>query len=188
MSTGDELQVIARLTLALFLGALVGLEREFRGHEAGIRTSSLVCAGAAIFGEISASMPDDRIAAGVVQGVGFLGAGLIYVRKGAPAGVTTAATTWVVAGIGLLVSSDFVLTGIALTVLVIGLLELAPISDWVYRRGRAYRKKRGLPEPDSPYEDANNEPETEDDDGSDDDDPPAALPGEPYSTKIDGVS
>lgn len=186
MSTGDEFQVIARLTLALLLGALVGLEREFRGHEAGIRTSSLVCAGAAIFGEISATMPDDRIAAGVVQGVGFLGAGLIYVRKGAPAGVTTAATTWVVAGIGLLVASDLVVTGVAFTILVVGLLELAPISDWVYRRGREYRKQRGQPEPDSPYEDDPLEPEAEDDDGSNNDDKPDALPGEPYSTKIDG--
>ena len=158
------------------LGALVGLEREFRGHEAGIRTSSLVCLGAAIFGEISFSMSDDRIAAGVVQGIGFLGAGLIYVRKGAPAGVTTAATTWVVAGLGLLVSSDFVLTSVVLSVMVVLLLELGPVSDWVYLKGRAYRKKRGHPEPDTPWSDDDYEADTDEEE---------LLPGEPYSTKLE---
>ncbi len=167
MNTQAELEMVGRVALAMVLGALVGLEREFRGHEAGIRTSSLVCLGAAIFGEISFTMGDDRIAAGVVQGVGFLGAGLIYVRKGAPAGVTTAACTWVLAGVGLLVSTHFELAGILLTVLIILLLELAPVSDWVYLQGREYRKRRGQREPDSPYDD-DYETESDDDTPSDD--------------------
>ncbi len=156
MSNGDELEMFARLCLALLLGAVVGLEREFRGHEAGVRTSSLVCLGAAIFGELSYISGDDRIAAGVVQGVGFLGAGLIYVRRGAPLGVTTAAMTWVLAGLGLLVSMRLSLVAILLTALLALVLELAPVSDWVYRQGRARRRSKGQGEPDH----LNDDPET----------------------------
>ncbi len=68
MSNADQLEVFLRLLIALGLGAAVGLEREFRGHEAGLRTSALVCLGAAMFGEASDIFGDSRIAAGVVQG------------------------------------------------------------------------------------------------------------------------
>jgi putative Mg2+ transporter-C (MgtC) family protein len=80
MSNGDQFELFLRLAAALGMGALVGLQREFRGHQAGIRTSSLVCAGAALFGELGVVWGDARLAAGVIQGIGFLGAGLIFQR------------------------------------------------------------------------------------------------------------
>lgn len=138
MSNADQFELFARLMLALVLGSAIGAEREFRGHEAGIRTSGLVCLGAATFGEVATVFDSDRIAAGVVQGVGFLGAGLIFVRNDNISGVTTAATVWVLAGLGLLVSVDLWFSALLLTAAVIALLELAPISDWVYRNGRRH--------------------------------------------------
>jgi putative Mg2+ transporter-C (MgtC) family protein len=120
------------------------LEREYRGHEAGIRTSSLVCAGAALFGEISLMLGDSRVDQGVVQGIGFLGAGLIFQRGDDVRGVTTAATIWILAGIGLLVARELWLASVLLTLVVVVLLELSPVSDWVYSTGlrrQAHRRR-----------------------------------------------
>jgi putative Mg2+ transporter-C (MgtC) family protein len=125
-----------RMLLALGLGSAIGLEREFRGHEAGIRTLGLVCLGAAIFGEASNVYGDSRIAAGVVQGIGFLGAGLIIVRGVNVVGATTAVTVWAVAAVGLLVSEEGWLAAILITVTIIVALELSPVSDWVLGHGR----------------------------------------------------
>jgi len=137
MSNGDQFELFVRLVVALVLGGIVGAEREFRGHEAGIRTSALVCLGAAAFGEIATILGSDRVAAGVVQGIGFIGAGLIFQRGSSVQGVTTAATIWVLAGLGLLVSNELWLTAVLLTALLVVLLELSPVSDWVYHHGRA---------------------------------------------------
>lgn len=139
MSNADQVELVARLLLALVLGAAVGLEREFRGHEAGIRTSALVCFGAAAFAEVSGTLGDSRVAAGVVQGIGFLGAGLIFQGHRGVSGVTTAATIWVVASVGLLVAADVWLAAVLATVAVVVLLELSPLSDWVYRHGHERR-------------------------------------------------
>lgn len=138
MSNGDQFEIFLRLLLALGLGGAVGLEREFRGHEAGIRTSALVCLGAAMFGEASHHFGDSRIAAGVVQGIGFLGAGLIFQRGDGVAGVTTAATIWVLAALGLLVAEQLTLVAALLAVLLILLLELAPVSNYVFSHARAH--------------------------------------------------
>lgn len=97
-------QLILRLVLAMILGALVGLEREMHDRPAGLRTHMLVCIGAALFAIISLSVGDAdpaRIAAGVVTGIGFLGAGAIFRSKDHIKGLTTAADLWVVAAIGL---------------------------------------------------------------------------------------
>jgi putative Mg2+ transporter-C (MgtC) family protein len=136
---GDQVDVYLRLLLALGLGAAVGLEREFRGHEAGLRTTALVVLGAAIFGEASSLYGDSRIAAGVVQGIGFLGAGLIFQRGASVRNATTATTMWAMAGVGLAVAEDFWLVAILVTATVIVLLELAPLSDLIYRTGRALK-------------------------------------------------
>lgn len=141
MSNGDQFEVFVHLLLALLLGGLIGVEREFRGHEAGVRTSALVCVGAALFGETSVLYGDSRVAAGVVQGIGFLGAGLIFQRGVGVRGVTTAAMVWVLAGIGLAVAEDMWLTAALVTVTVVVLLELAPLSDAIYDVGR--QRNRG---------------------------------------------
>jgi putative Mg2+ transporter-C (MgtC) family protein len=100
------------LAVALVLSAAIGLEREFRQKDAGLRTNTLVGVGAALFMLVSKYGFDDvlrdrlvvldpsRVAAQIVSGVGFLGAGLIFVRRDAVRGLTTAAAVWVTAAIG----------------------------------------------------------------------------------------
>jgi putative Mg2+ transporter-C (MgtC) family protein len=139
VSNGDQFEIFLHLLLALVLGAVVGIEREYRGHEAGVRTSALVCMGAALFGETSLLYGDSRVAAGVVQGIGFLGAGLIFQRGHDVRGVTTAATIWALAGIGLAVAEDMWLTAVLVTGTIVVLLELSPLSDAIYRVGLANR-------------------------------------------------
>ena len=141
MSNAEQLHFYFWLLLAAGLGAAVGLEREYRGHEAGVRTTALVCSGAALFGLASRDLGDTRIAAGVVQGVGFLCAGVVFQRGHLVRGVTTATTIWVMAAVGLLVAYHIWLTAVLTAATVIVLLELAPVSDWVLRRGRAARAR-----------------------------------------------
>lgn len=152
MSNGDQLELFARALLALALGGAVGLEREARGHEAGIRTAALVCLGAALFGQVSARLGDDRVAAGVVQGIGFLGAGVMFQRGSAVRGVTTAGTIWVVAAIGLFVAYDLWLTAVLSTTAVVIVLELAPLS------ARIDPRRRGSSAPPARIDDARQKP------------------------------
>ena len=98
---------IARLLLACLLGALVGLEREFSRKAAGVRTNLLICMGSAFFTLMSAVLAGDgnadkgRVASNIVQGIGFLGAGLILHNRSRISGLTSAASIWVVASIGM---------------------------------------------------------------------------------------
>lgn len=112
-----SLQVIVRLLLAFILGGLIGLERELHGRAAGLRTHILVCLGSAlimltsmhifqIYYKIAQTDPA-RIAAGVVTGIGFLGAGTILRAKASVRGLTTAASLWAIAGIGMAIGSGF---------------------------------------------------------------------------------
>ncbi len=104
---GELAQDILRLTAALLAGGVIGLERESQDKPAGLRTNILICVGAALFALVSgraaaASGGDpNRIAAQIVTGVGFLGAGAIIQHRGAVSGLTTAATIWIVASIGM---------------------------------------------------------------------------------------
>lgn len=107
---------IFSIVLAVVLGAAIGIEREFSGKAAGLRTNVLICLGAAAFTIISKRMAggDDsltRIAAQVVTGVGFLGAGAIIQDRGGVHGLTTAATIWFVASLGMACGGRFVRTG-----------------------------------------------------------------------------
>lgn len=110
-----QLPLLGRLLLATALGAAVGLEREYSGKPAGLRTNILICVGAALLTELSLMVAADfaahdliradpaRIAAQIVSGIGFIGAGTILVSRGSVLGLTTAATLWVVAAIGMAV-------------------------------------------------------------------------------------
>lgn len=95
------------VALACALGAVIGLEREIRGKAAGLRTNVLICLGASVFTIISRQMgagymeSNTRIAAQIVTGVGFLGAGAIIQDRGGVHGLTTAATIWLVASVGM---------------------------------------------------------------------------------------
>jgi len=129
LDTGDQLLIVARLALAALLGAFIGLERELRGYPAGVRTVALVTAGSALFTEISRLMggSEDRIAAGIVSGIGFLGAGLIFREGYTVRGITTAATVWSAAAIGMAVGRELYLVGGLGALLVFILLEARPV-------------------------------------------------------------
>lgn len=131
-----EPAVLGRLLLATLLGGSIGLERELSGKPAGLRTNMLICVGAALFTEASITVARDfathewiradpgRIAYGIVTGIGFIGAGTILVMRGTVIGLTSAATLWVVAAIGLTVGLRAYVTAIGCTVLVLLTLAL----------------------------------------------------------------
>ena len=102
-----ELEMFLRILLATALGAIIGYQRERVGKKAGLRTNSLICLGAALFTVVSfygfgLTADPARVAAGIVTGIGFLGAGAILHREGGIVeGLTTAATIWAVAAVGL---------------------------------------------------------------------------------------
>lgn len=121
-------EMIGRLILAAILGLLIGLERELVGQPAGERTHALASLGAAAFSLVSLQSftagDQARVAAGVVTGLGFLGAGMILKRDDQVHGLTTAAGIWVVGAIGLAVGAGLYLLGIATTMLVGVILAL----------------------------------------------------------------
>jgi len=118
----SDWQVIIRLTLSVLLSGFIGLERQVHRRTAGLRTHILVCIGSClimltsmfVFDIYKNKVPLDpsRIAAGVITGIGFLGAGAIIREKEGVKGLTTAASLWVVAGIGLAVGCGFYIASI----------------------------------------------------------------------------
>ena len=140
MPTSQDLELVLRIFLAAGLGGIVGLERERRGRPAGLRTFMLVSAGAATFTVVSiygfqglpvSGTDPARVAAQVVTGVGFLGAGLILRQAEQVRGLTTAASIWAVAAIGLAAGTGLYWVAVSTTVLValilyvLRLLEIA---------------------------------------------------------------
>ena len=139
LSLADQLDLVLRLTVGLVLGAIIGFERELNRQPAGFRTHSVVALGAAIFTVVSAfafSGPGSdptRIAAQIVSGIGFIGAGTIIQARGQVRGLTTAASLWSVAGIGM--AAGAALYGVAVAGTVLMLVVLA-ILDRVERYAR----------------------------------------------------
>ena len=128
MDAGDQLEIVANLLLAAALGALMGLERELRGMPAGVRTIALVTMGAALFTELSGLVgSEDRIAAGIVTGIGFLGAGVIFREGYTVKGITTAATIWSAAAVGMAVGQELYLVAVLGALIVFALLESRPL-------------------------------------------------------------
>jgi len=121
---------VGRLLLACALGGLVGLEREMNRKAAGVRTNLLICMGCAFFTLLSAVLAGDsnpdkgRVASNIVQGIGFLGAGLILHNKSRVSGLTSAASVFVVASIGMACGAGLYLAAAAATAIVIVALEL----------------------------------------------------------------
>jgi putative Mg2+ transporter-C (MgtC) family protein len=146
-------QELIRLLIAALLGGAVGLERELREREAGLRTHLLVCMGSALFTLVSAYGFNDfmvnggnlvrtdptRIAAQIVTGIGFLGAGAIIRQGLSVRGLTTAATLWLVAGIGMACGAGYY--GPALIGTAIALITLGPLRAMSYRGLRRFRPR-----------------------------------------------
>lgn len=130
IEAGEQLEIAGRIALAALLGAIIGLEREYRGYAAGVRTMALVTMGAALFAEESFLFGGDtaRITAQIVTGIGFIGAGVI-VRQGATVrGITTAATIWAAAAIGVAVGAQVYILAIIATLIAVVLLELRIVT------------------------------------------------------------
>jgi len=145
---GVDTDALIRLIVAVALGAAVGAERELTGQTAGLRTHIAVCVGAAMFGVVSTlgflEFQDlrtgvlradvTRVASNVVVGIGFLGAGVIMRRNGEVANLTTAASIWTVAAIGVAAGVGDVGTATIATVVTLGyLVALRPVRRWLER-------------------------------------------------------
>jgi putative Mg2+ transporter-C (MgtC) family protein len=128
MPIDDQLAIVGRLAFAAVLGAFIGLERELRGYPAGVRTVALVALGSALFTDVGQVLGgDNRVAAGIVTGIGFLGAGVILREGYTIRGITTAATIWSAAAIGMAVAHELYLVAGLGSVLVFLLLEARPV-------------------------------------------------------------
>lgn len=156
--TITELELILRLALAAVLGAVIGFEREWRDRTAGLRTHMLVCLGSAVFTIVSAygfsewysSVPSmerstvvsdpTRIAAQIVTGIGFLGAGAIFRSDDGVRGLTTAASLWMMAAIGLACGAGYYELAVASTVLMLLILvALRQVSGRIKAMNRGER-------------------------------------------------
>jgi len=136
--------IFARLGAAALAGAVIGLERVFHRRPAGLRTSMFVCFGAALFtvlsGEVARQFGDasgTRIVSNLIPGIGFLGAGAIIRERGGVTGLTTAATIFVLAAIGMALGAGLYLIGVFSGVLALfGLIVLAWLEDALHLRSR----------------------------------------------------
>lgn len=135
-----HLQLLLELALAVLCGGVLGFERELHDKPAGLRTHILICVGATLFTNLSQRMAvaggdPGRIAAQVLTGIGFIGAGAILHKGGDVVGLTTAANIWVVAAIGMALGYGAFLDGMAATALVlVVLIGLRPLERWIERR------------------------------------------------------
>lgn len=147
------MELIARLCLAALLGGAIGFERERLSWAAGLRTHMLVCVGACLFMIVSAygfmdvlhfehvALDPSRVAAQVVSGIGFLGAGSILLRGEIVRGLTTAASLWSVAAVGLAVGGGLYVAAVAATAIILFILAgIKPVERWYF----ASRQRREL--------------------------------------------
>jgi putative Mg2+ transporter-C (MgtC) family protein len=135
---------IYKLLLSFFLGAIIGAEREYRSKSAGLRTMILIAVGSTLFTILSIRVSSDagRIAANIVTGIGFIGAGIIFRENNRVVGITTAAIVWVTAAVGMGIGAGyyeatfacFIISGMSLVI-------LAPVQKFIRKRSqiRNYR-------------------------------------------------
>jgi len=147
MSDDVLLEILARLVVALTIGALIGLERSYRGRPAGFRTHALVCLSTSLLmlltayeelwgprdGAVRVTLDPTRMAQGIMTGIGFLGAGAIMKDGLSVRGLTTAASIWITAAIGILVGIGFYAPALAAALLTLGTLSL---FRWIESRMR----------------------------------------------------
>lgn len=128
-----ELQITLKLIISFAIGGVIGWERERTGHEAGIRTFGLISLGSCAFGLVSiyiGSSDHGRIAAQVVSGIGFICTGVIFRENGSIKGLTTAATLWCTAAVGLAVALDMYVISLLSAVIILVFLSLRHTRLW----------------------------------------------------------
>lgn len=141
---------------ALLCGAIVGLERQVRGKPVGIRTSALITIGTYMFlaggvSVLSETGDPSRIIGQIITGIGFLGAGVMLARDGVVVGVTSAATIWALAGIGIAVGLGMYSVGIVLSLVIVGVLlgvdlledTFQSLTKGVHRKYSGWRRRCG---------------------------------------------
>ena len=138
-----QLLMLISLALSAVLGFIIGFERKLRFKEAGIRTHTIVCVGAALMMVVSKFAFGDqadssRVAAQIVSGVGFLGAGMIVYREHGVSGLTTAAGVWTTAGVGMACGGGLYFVAIAATAVIVLLQCLFHIDCRIFRKKKYY--------------------------------------------------
>jgi putative Mg2+ transporter-C (MgtC) family protein len=151
MVTHLEIEFIIKISLSIVLGGIIGFERESAQHPAGLRTLILVCLGSTLFmfvpyftldpsfAGLNLVLDVTRVAAGVVTGIGFLGAGVIFTAGTNVRGLTTAATIWSVASIGILVGIGFYFIAIFATIAITLVLHFFHIVEREYFKYDEFR-------------------------------------------------
>ena len=134
----EEIKYLISITVSVVLGFAIGYERKLRFKEAGIRTHTIVCVGSALIMVVSKYGFNDspeydasRVAAQIVSGIGFLGAGIIVYRRHEIRGLTTAAGVWATAGVGMAAGAELYIVALGATVIIIAVqcLSLIHISE-----------------------------------------------------------
>jgi putative Mg2+ transporter-C (MgtC) family protein len=149
----SDVELIQRLLTAALLGSILGVEREIRQKSAGLRTNVLIAIGSALFTLMSYELARDvpgadpgRIAAQIVTGIGFLGAGAILRTNRGVQGLTTAATVWVNAAVGVAAGGgEYHLAYIATAITVAVLLVLQPLEALIDRRKASHESASNAP-------------------------------------------
>src|SRR5688572_2105750 len=125
-------QFLLKLVMVIVVGGVIGVEREIRSKSAGFRTMILICLGSFLYTTFSIAISDlsaDRVASNIVTGIGFLGAGVIYKSDNRVNGITTAATIWAVAALGMGVALDeFMLVGVSTAIILAALFLLTRLE------------------------------------------------------------
>ncbi|RYY39331.1 MAG: MgtC/SapB family protein [Chitinophagaceae bacterium] len=136
------IQILEQLGMVLLVGGLIGAEREFRSKSAGFRTMILICLGSWVFTTISMSIghsSDDRIASNIVTGIGFLGAGVIFKADNRINGITTAATIWATAALGMGIADGAYTVVLIATAAVLAVLwMLSPLETVIDRINQSH--------------------------------------------------
>jgi putative Mg2+ transporter-C (MgtC) family protein len=128
-----DLEILIRFLLAALWGSVVGAEREYRGKAAGFRTNIMISVGACFFTimsvQLGGSISTDRIASNIVTGIGFLGAGVIFRAENRVNGITTAATIWAVAAVGMGIGGGYYFVSSCASILILIVLAVLPLIE-----------------------------------------------------------
>jgi putative Mg2+ transporter-C (MgtC) family protein len=153
----DTIDIITKLLIAVLIGGIIGAEREYHNKSAGLRTLMLICLGSTLFTMLSREIGEhtspDRIAGGIVAGIGFVGAGVIFRGGTGINGVTTAATIWVTAALGMGVGAGHQYMALGGCIVLLGVLyAFTAIEDRISHINRAHTYRITCPYRDQVFE------------------------------------